>query len=131
LPAFSLAAPARVGEAGKELKGRVCESRFEEVTDPVEKRGALQAFIDGLYPGRWDTLRPISEKELNACSVLRIPLTEASAKVRNWGVKDDDDDLDWPVWAGVIPFDSSVGTPRIETNSVVRKVPPTRFSPQE
>jgi uncharacterized protein len=109
----------------------VIYGRFEPVTDPVEKRRSLQAFIDGLYPGRWDTLRPISDKELNATSVLRIALAEASAKVRDWGVKDDEEDLDWPVWAGVIPLNTAVGTPRIEENSVIRKVPPTRFDPQE
>lgn len=105
----------------------VVYGRFELVTDPVEKRRSLQAFIDGLYPGRWDTLRPINDKELNATSVLRIPLAEASAKVRDWGVKDDEGDLGWPVWAGVIPLNTSVGTPRMEDDSAVRTVPPTRF----
>lgn len=105
----------------------VIYGRFEPVTDPVEKQRSLQALIDGLYPGRWDTLRPINDKELNAASVLRIPLAEASAKVRNWGVKDDAEDLAWPVWAGVIPLDTGVGTPRMEADSVASKVPPTRF----
>lgn len=109
----------------------VIYGRFEQVTDPVEKQRSLQAFIDGLYPGRWDTLRPINEKELNASSVLRIPLSEASAKVRDWGVKDDGEDLNWPVWAGVIPLNTVLGTPQIEADSVMRNVPPTRFSPKE
>lgn len=108
----------------------VIYGRFEAVTDPAEKRRSLQAFIDGLYPGRWDTLRPINDKELNATSVLRIPLAEASAKVRDWGVKDDEEDLGWPVWAGVIPLNTALGTPRMEDDSVVRQVPPTRFGPQ-
>lgn len=107
----------------------VIYGRFEPVTDPVEKQRSLRAFIDGLYPGRWDTLRPISDKELNATSVLRIPLTEASAKIRDGGVKDDEEDLSWPVWAGVMPLDAVVGTPRTEGDSVVRTVPSTRFSP--
>ncbi len=108
----------------------VIYGRFELVTDPAHKLRSLQAFIDGLYPGRWDTLRPIDEKELNATSLLRIPLAEASAKVRDWGVKDDEEDLGWPVWAGVIPLHTEVGTPRTEDDSVVREVPPTRFDPQ-
>ena len=106
----------------------VIYGQFELVSAPVEKQRSLQALIEGLYPGRWDTLRPINDKELNATSVLRIPLTEASAKVRDMGVKDDDEDLDWPVWAGVIPLTTTIGTPRTEDNSVGRTAPATRYS---
>ena len=88
---------------------------------------SLRAMIDGLYPARWDSLRPITDKELNATSVLRIALTEASAKVRNWGVKDDEEDLAWPVWAGVIPLHTLSGEPVAEKDSVVHELPPTRF----
>ncbi|MEW6163451.1 MAG: pyridoxamine 5'-phosphate oxidase family protein [Pseudomonadota bacterium] len=107
----------------------VIYGRFEPVTDAAEKQRSLRAFIDGLYPGRWETLRPINEKELNATTVLRIPLTEASAKIRDAGVKDDAEDLGWPVWAGVIPLNTVAGTPRREDDSVVSTVPPTRFTP--
>lgn len=105
----------------------VVYGRFEAVTEPAHKLASLRAFIDGLYPGRWDTLRPITEKELNATSVLRIALDEASAKVRDWGVKDDEEDLDWPVWAGVIPLRTLAGEPVTEPDSVARSVSPTRF----
>jgi nitroimidazol reductase NimA-like FMN-containing flavoprotein (pyridoxamine 5'-phosphate oxidase superfamily) len=87
----------------------VVYGQFELVTEPAEKARSLRALIEGLYPGRWDSLRPINDKELNATSVLRIPLAEASAKVRDSGVKDDEEDLDWPVWAGVIPLDTVAG----------------------
>ena len=105
----------------------VIYGRFEIVGDPAEKHRSLRALVDGLYPGRWDTLRPITEKELNATSVLRIPLAEASAKLRDWGVKDDEEDLDWPVWAGVIPLWTGTGTPHPEKDSAVQAVPSTRF----
>lgn len=108
----------------------VIYGQFDLVTEPAEKERSLHALIEGLYPGRWDTLRPINDKELNATSVLRIPLAEASAKVRDAGVKDDDEDLDWPVWAGVIPLDTVVGTPRREDDSVGSTVPATRYSPR-
>ena len=105
----------------------VLYGRFEAVTEPAYKLASLRAFIDGLYPGRWDTLRPISDKELNATTVLRIALDEASAKVRDWGVKDDEEDLEWPVWAGVIPLRTVADEPVTEADSVGREVPPTRF----
>ncbi|WP_371323490.1 pyridoxamine 5'-phosphate oxidase family protein [Dechloromonas sp. ZY10] len=107
----------------------VIYGRFAPVLDEAEKRHSLEALIEGLYPGRWDTLRPINDKELNATSVLRLELTEASAKVRNAGVKDDDEDLGWPVWAGVIPLQTVTGAPRREDDSVGQRVPATRFTP--
>lgn len=106
----------------------VVYGQFQLVTEPAEKERSLRALIEGLYPGRWDSLRPINDKELSATSVLRIPLAEASAKVRDSGVKDDDEDLDWPVWAGVIPLDTVVGMPRREDDSVGQTVPATRYS---
>ncbi|MDE1546753.1 pyridoxamine 5'-phosphate oxidase family protein [Dechloromonas agitata] len=106
----------------------VIYGRFALVTDPLEKQRSLQAFIEGLYPGRWETLRPITDKELNATSVLRMPLAEASAKVRDMGTVDDEEDLAWPVWAGVIPLNTATGTPRREDDSVGGTVPATRFS---
>lgn len=108
-------------------RSEVIYGRFEAVTDPAHKLASLRALIDGLYPGRWETLRPISAKELNATALLRIALDEASAKVRDAGVKDDEEDLDWPVWAGVIPLRTVLGEPVTETDSVGRETPPTRF----
>jgi len=108
----------------------VIYGRFEVVNDPEEKQHKLQTFVNGLYPGRWETLRPISAKELNATSILRIALTEASAKVRNQGVKDDEEDLGWPVWAGVIPLHTETGAPQQEADSVQDTVPATRFDSQ-
>jgi len=98
----------------------VIYGRFEEIVDPEHKRHSLQRFIDGIVPGRWDTLRPIHDKELNATRLLRIALDEASAKVRAWGVKDDEEDLDWPVWAGVIPLQTHFGPALAEVDSVVQ-----------
>jgi nitroimidazol reductase NimA-like FMN-containing flavoprotein (pyridoxamine 5'-phosphate oxidase superfamily) len=109
-------------------RSAVIYGQFGLVTEPAEKARSLRALIEGLYPGRWDSLRPINDKELNATSVLRIPLAEASAKVRDSGVKDDEEDLDWPVWAGVIPLNTVLGVPRREDDSVGEEVPATRYS---
>jgi hypothetical protein len=74
----------------------------EEIEDAGEKRRALEALVEKLAPGRWADVRLPSEKELRATSVLRIPLEEASAKVRSGGPLDDDADYELPVWAGVV-----------------------------
>ena len=105
----------------------VIYGQFEAVTDPAEKERSLRVFIEGLYPGRWETLRPINDKELNATALLRIPLAEASAKVRDAGVKDDAEDLDWPVWAGVIPCHTVLGMPKQAIDSVGGTAPATRY----
>ena len=74
------------------------------IDDPAEKLRALQAFTEKLIPGRWDDARQPNEKEVRATNILKLPLTEASAKVRTGGVEDDAEDYSFPVWAGVIPL---------------------------
>jgi len=74
------------------------------IEDPAEKLQALQAFTEKLIPGRWNDARQPSEKELKATSILKLPLTEVSAKVRTGAVEDDPEDYALPVWAGVIPL---------------------------
>ncbi len=70
-----------------------------------EKLVALEAFTEKLVPGRWADARQPTKKELKATSVLRLPLDEASAKVRS-GPPDDGGtpDAELDVWAGVIPL---------------------------
>ena len=80
--------------------------RPEAVTDESGKSAALRAFIEKLYPGRWDTLRPVTRKELKATSVLRMKIEEASAKIRTGPPKDDEEDYSLDLWAGVIPIET-------------------------
>lgn len=82
-----------------------------EVTDRAEKAAALDAIVDHVLAGRSADARPGNDKELRATTVLRIPLTEASAKVRTGGPKDDPEDMDLPVWAGVLPVKMVHGGP--------------------
>jgi len=73
------------------------------VTDPDEKREALRCFTNHVAPGRWEEVRQPNDHELRATEVLALPLAEASAKVRKGGPVDDEEDMAWPVWAGVVP----------------------------
>lgn len=104
-------------------RSAVIYGRFEAVDAPEHKTASLRAFIERLAPGRWAQLRPISDKELDATTVLRLPLAEASVKIRDWGVKDDAQDMDWPVWAGVVPLDVVAGRPETDPDSVVGEIP--------
>lgn len=79
------------------------------VDDPAEKLAALRALSEHIIPHRWDDSRQPNEKELKATSVLRLPITEFSAKVRVGPAIDDEEDYSFPTWAGVIPLDLTVG----------------------
>ena len=74
------------------------------VDDSEEKVAALRAFTEKILPGRWNDARQPNEKELKATSILSVPLTEASAKIRVGPPEDDAPDYALPVWAGVIPL---------------------------
>lgn len=85
--------------------------RAEKVTDLAEKRRALDAITDHVLPGRADDSRRSNDAELRQTLVLRVPLAEASAKVRTGPPIDEDDDLDLPHWAGVVPLRLVAGEP--------------------
>jgi uncharacterized protein len=73
------------------------------VTEPTEKLDALRAVTNHLVPDRWEHARQPTRKELAATAVLALPLDEASVKVRSGGPKDDEEDYDLDIWAGVLP----------------------------
>ncbi|MEU0895211.1 pyridoxamine 5'-phosphate oxidase family protein [Streptomyces massasporeus] len=81
------------------------------VTDPEEKRQALDALVDHVVPGRSADSRPADKKELAATAVIRLDLDEVSAKLRTGGVNDEPEDLALPHWAGVVPVRRTYGTP--------------------
>jgi nitroimidazol reductase NimA-like FMN-containing flavoprotein (pyridoxamine 5'-phosphate oxidase superfamily) len=74
------------------------------VQDPTEKLEALRALSEHILPGRWNDSRKPNEKELKATLVLRLPITEFSAKVRQGPPIDDEEDYSFPTWAGVVPL---------------------------
>ena len=90
-------------------RSAVVFGQFEVVEDNQEKDRLLNHFIEQIAPGRTEQIRLSNEKELKATMLLRIPLTEASVKISNFGVNDDAEDMDIPVWAGVLPYQTVVG----------------------
>jgi nitroimidazol reductase NimA-like FMN-containing flavoprotein (pyridoxamine 5'-phosphate oxidase superfamily) len=81
------------------------------VSDPAEKLEALRLLSEHILPGRWAESRFPNEKELKATTVLKLPISEASAKVRSGPPIDDDEDYAFQTWAGVIPLTTAVGAP--------------------
>ncbi len=83
----------------------------EAIEDLDERRHVLDAFTDKLVPGRRPHLRPMTEKEVRATAVVRIPIGEGSAKIRSGPPIDEDADYALPIWAGVIPIVTTFGEP--------------------
>ena len=82
------------------------------VEDPDQKSKALEAFTEHMIPGRWADVRWPTELELKATSVLKLPIEEASAKIRTGDPKDDEEDYEMSVWAGVLPLRTYTDTPK-------------------
>jgi nitroimidazol reductase NimA-like FMN-containing flavoprotein (pyridoxamine 5'-phosphate oxidase superfamily) len=78
--------------------------RAAEISEPGEKRRALDAIVEHVAPGRVASVRPPSENELRATRVVALPLDEASAKLRTGPPKDDEADYALAVWAGELPL---------------------------
>ncbi len=81
------------------------------VDEKEAKLAALRAFSEQVIPGRWDEAREPTDQELKATAVLRLPLEEASAKVRTGPPIDDEEDYGLPIWAGVLPLSLVPGEP--------------------
>ena len=76
-----------------------------------DKLRALQQVSEHLMPGRWADARQPNRKELAATLVLSLPLDEWSVKVSDSPPDDAAEDLDLPVWAGVLPLREVAGAP--------------------
>ncbi|MER5408960.1 pyridoxamine 5'-phosphate oxidase family protein [Streptomyces sp. NPDC002769] len=83
----------------------------QQVTDPDEKREALDALVDQVVPGRSSDSRAANAKELAATAVISLDLDEVSAKLRTGDPSDDPEDLALPHWTGVVPVTTGYGTP--------------------
>ena len=94
------------------------------VSDPAEKEARLRAFVDGLTPGRWDMLRPATEQEMRATTVMTMPIDEASSKIRSGPPGDEEEDYALPIWAGVIPVRSEILPPEPDPRNIEGVAPP-------
>jgi uncharacterized protein len=77
----------------------------ELVTDKEELYKALEVFTEKMCPGRWADVKKPTDGEWKATMVLSFEILEASAKIRVGPPKDDEEDYDLNVWAGVQPIE--------------------------
>ena len=96
--------------------------RAVRVDDDGEKLRASLSLLDHLVPGRSADARPPSPTELRATLMVRVPIDEASAKVRGGGPTEEPEDLTLPVWSGVIPL-ATVAEPAVPAEDLVAGTP--------
>jgi uncharacterized protein len=101
-----------------------------KLTDPKEKLAALEDFSERLFPGRWAGLRPVTEQELKATTVLWMDLAECSAKVRTGMPVDDEEDYALPIWAGVLPVRMVTGEPLDDPRNLPGVARPKNLNPR-
>ncbi|MGE0005298.1 MAG: pyridoxamine 5'-phosphate oxidase family protein [Parvibaculaceae bacterium] len=99
-----------------------------KITDKDEKEARLKTFVDTLFPGRWDILRPMNAKEFKATTVMSLPLGEASAKVRTGPPSDEEEDYGLPIWAGVLPLTIRLGEPLADPRNLAGLEPPAHVT---
>lgn len=102
----------------------LCFGRPSLVEDANEKLAAMKGFVERLFPGRWDRLRPPTAQEIKATAILSLPLTEASAKIRSGPPMDDEADRTWPIWAGLLPMHQAADPPIADAYVVLGQEPP-------
>lgn len=95
-----------------------------QITDPEAKSKKLRQFVETLFPGRSDLLRPNTDQEEKATAILGMPIEEASAKIRTGGPVDDEEDYALPIWAGEIPVHMQMGAPIDDTRNLPNLEPP-------
>jgi nitroimidazol reductase NimA-like FMN-containing flavoprotein (pyridoxamine 5'-phosphate oxidase superfamily) len=83
----------------------------ELVSEEKELYNVLEKFTEKICPGRWADIRKPDSGEWKATIVLSFDIIEASAKIRTGAPKDDEEDYDLNIWAGVIPTSFEMKTP--------------------
>jgi uncharacterized protein len=92
-----------------DYRAAMCFGTARMIEDPEEKARALHGIVNRFFPDRAETLRPNNTQEVKATTVVTMRIEEASAKIRDKGVVDDEEDYALPIWAGVIPVRVVVG----------------------
>lgn len=88
------------------------------------KEEKLCNFVDHLFPGRSEILRPNTAQERKATMILALDIEEGSAKIRTGPPGDDEEDYALPIWAGVIPVTTTIGAPIDDPRNLAGVTPP-------
>ena len=98
------------------------------IDDNDKKLHAMRVISEHTMPGRWNELRDPLEREVKMTGVIALGIDSASAKISSGMPDDEDEDYDIPIWAGILPLESTLTTLRsddrvldgVEPSAVVR-----------
>lgn len=98
------------------------------IDDNDKKLHAMRVISEHTMPGRWDELRDPLRREVKMTGVIALSIDSASAKISSGMPDDEDEDYDIPIWAGILPLESTLTTLRsddrvldgVEPSAVVR-----------
>ncbi|MGQ0825514.1 MAG: pyridoxamine 5'-phosphate oxidase family protein [Actinomycetota bacterium] len=96
---------------GMNYRSVVIFGRADGVENDDDKRVVFEALVDHMVPGRPAVTRGPTPSELRQTLLVRLPLTEASAKVRTGGPIEEPADYALPYWGGEIPLTMVRGEP--------------------
>jgi len=74
------------------------------------KLRAMNLISEHSMPGRWAELRDSHDREVKMTGVIALEIESASAKISAGKPDDEEADYEIPVWAGVLPVSTSIGT---------------------
>lgn len=110
-------------DSSANYRSAVVYGTLEQLTDPDEKRAALDVISEGLLPGRTAEVRPMTAKEVAATGVVALRVEEGRwlVKVRSHGVGEPDEPTD--AWTGVVPLRVVAGAPEAEARARADGIP--------
>jgi len=100
-----------VFQSSMNYRSAVALGTAQIVRSPQEREAAFKAISEHVCPGRWNDARLPNDGELAATIVVKVPIEQASAKVRTGPPKDPQEDLALGYWAGLVPVSSEYGDP--------------------
>jgi nitroimidazol reductase NimA-like FMN-containing flavoprotein (pyridoxamine 5'-phosphate oxidase superfamily) len=80
-----------------------------KVEDPDEKLKAMDGFLDRFYPGRSKLMRAPNKQEIKATTFIAMEIDQASAKIRDTHVGDEEEDYELPIWAARYQVRQTIG----------------------
>lgn len=86
-------------------------SKAEKIEDIETKRAAFQWLTNKIVPNSWEYLRPMKDSEVRKTTALAFSFEEASAKTRSGMPNEEEEDLDLPIWSGIIPIETKMHPP--------------------
>ncbi|MGS0740338.1 pyridoxamine 5'-phosphate oxidase family protein [Glaciimonas sp. GG7] len=106
----------------------VVHAIVEDVVGFEDKVASMKAFMAHMLPGRWEDIRPVQPKEIQAITVMRVSLAQAVGKIRDEFPDEETDTPDWPTWIGVIPAKMQFSAPDPDPARNTVAAPPSYIS---